>query len=266
MRRSVAREMDPWAEYYDILHRGLPGEAHFYVMAAVLQSRPVLEIGCGTGRVCIPMAMSGADVTGMDISPAMLALCRDKARQLRPFKGKLSLLRGDMRRFRLDRRFGLVAMPYRALMHCLTPEEQLACLECVRAHLEPGGEALLNLWAARPRDLAAFPPGKSVHEKPVLMATHDIPGETTRLRHYYDAWRDDHLQLIHERHRLDEVGPRGKILHRQPLSLTRAWITPREMSHLAARAGFDVVEWTGDFDGSPFDGRSTEMILRLRTA
>ena len=71
-------DFDVWAAYYDLVHKGLPGEAEFYLGQAVKRGGPVLEVGCGTGRIAISMAMSGLDVTGIDNSAGMLALCREK--------------------------------------------------------------------------------------------------------------------------------------------------------------------------------------------
>ena len=68
-------EFDSWAAYYDYLHPGLPGEAEFYGGQALRRGGPVLEAGCGTGRLAILMAMSGLKVTGVDNSAAMLAVC-----------------------------------------------------------------------------------------------------------------------------------------------------------------------------------------------
>ena len=255
-------EYDPWAPLYDLLQPGLAGEAEFYVYEAALRRVPTLEIGCGTGRIAIPMAMSGVDVTGLDISPAMLGLCAEKLEYVLPVKGRLRLVEADMRSFRLRRKFGLIVMPYRSFMHCLTPEDQLACLHRVREHLGDGGEFILNLWAATPSEL------NLLHDHPrggrmKKVATHVLSRAGATLTHYADAWRDDFRQLFHETHRAVERAPNGRVRMDERMTLTRTWITPREMEHLAARAGFRVKALCGSFDGEPFGATSTEMIWRL---
>lgn len=75
--RSIT-EFDRWAPYYDLIHNGLPGEAQYYLSEALRSGGEVLELGCGTGRVCILTVFSGLRVTGLDISPRMLVLCREK--------------------------------------------------------------------------------------------------------------------------------------------------------------------------------------------
>ena len=114
-------EFDAWAPYYDLVHKGLPGEAEFYVGQAVRLGGETLELGCGTGRIAIPMAMSGVCVRGLDNSPAMLEMCREKHRAVGETPGALTLIEGDMRDFSLDKRFGFVALAYRTFMHLLTP-------------------------------------------------------------------------------------------------------------------------------------------------
>ena len=255
-------EYDPWAPYYDLIQPGLPGEAEFYVYEAAVRRVPTLELGCGTGRIAIPMAMSGVDVTGLDLSPAMLELCAEKLEAVSPVKGRLRLVEADMRAFRLRRKFGLIVMPYRSFMHCLTVEDQLACLNCVREHLAHAGEFILNLWVAGPGEL------NMLHDhyrggRLKKVAVHTARRSRTTLTHYADAWRDDHSQLLHEIHRVVEKTASGRVRLDERMTLTRTWITPREMEHLAARAGFRVKAVHGSFDGEAFGPESTEMIWRL---
>ncbi len=256
-------EFDPWADYYDIIHRGLPGEAEYYVEESLRQGGETLELGCGTGRVCIPMAMSGVRVTGLDISAGMLAVCRRKVRLLKRLKGSLTLIQGDMSRFDLGRRFQFIAMPYRAFMHLLTPETQSDCLACVRRHLNPRGRFVLNLWAARPSAIVTAR-AANVNERLRRAGRYAAPWGESTLLHSHAARYDEFRQLILERHVIREVDSAGKTLRRDELSLTRAWLTPREMAHLVLRSGFEIEGLWGDFEGTPLDADSNEMIWVLR--
>lgn len=256
-------EFDAWAAYYDFLHPGLPGEAEFFVGQAVKRGGPVLEIGCGTGRLAIPMGLSGLEVTGLDNSAPMLAVCREKADAVCLKRRMLNLVESDMRGFRLFQKFPLAVMAYRTFMHCLSPSDQLACLKAVRRHLVPGGELLCSLWAAQPGALARFrtAPAKG---RGVLAAEVPVPGEGIVLEHYINVWRDDFRQLLYERHRVRERTDGGRIVHEERLAMTRAWIMHREMEHLVCRAGFEVVAVLGDFDGVPLGPDHTEMVWHLR--
>lgn len=256
-------EFDAWAAYYDFLHPGLPGEAEFYVGQAVKRRGPVLEIGCGTGRIAIPIAMCGVKVTGLDNSAPMLEVCREKAKAVGLKRNRLCLVEADMRGFNLDASFPLIIMAYRTFMHCLSPEEQRACLACIYDHLEPGGELLCSLWAAQPAAIVQFNAGEEGTVE-VPAARIPVSGEDVTLAHFVRTWRDDFRQRLCESHRVEEVDAAGNVLHEEILEMTRAWITPREMTHLLARTGFETLAVLGDFQGGLFGPEHTEMIWHVR--
>ncbi|HLF71311.1 MAG TPA: class I SAM-dependent methyltransferase [Dehalococcoidia bacterium] len=122
----------------------------FYVelaREASVRGEKVLELGCGTGRVTIPIAEAGVGVAGLDSSPAMLEIARSKA----PDASNPRWVEADMRDFDLGERFGLIIIPFRSFQHLLTEPDQLACLERVREHLLPGGRFALNIFNPDPR-------------------------------------------------------------------------------------------------------------------
>jgi SAM-dependent methyltransferase len=154
----------PSVDYYDLRQQDGPGtpiegDVAFYRRQAKRARGPILELGCGTGRVTFPLADAGLDVTGLDASRAMLRVARRKLRATpRP---KVRLVRGDMRRFTLRRRFALVIIPFRAFQALLTVRDQRACLACIRRHLRPGGRLIIDLFDPRLEyclpDAPAFP-------------------------------------------------------------------------------------------------------------
>jgi SAM-dependent methyltransferase len=255
-------EFDAWAEYYDLIHQGLPGEAEFYVGQAARLAGPTLEVGCGTGRIAIPMAMTGVEVTGLDVSAAMLDICREKAAAVGPVRGSLGLVQADMRDFDLQREFSLIAMPYRTFMHCLTPEDQRACLESVKRHLAADGRFILNVWAARPSAIAPHvgPQARGLR----LSGAYDLGDEGHRLVHFCSSRYHESRQELAEDHLLHVLDADGIVQQTQFLSLLRAWFTPREMEHLVRSCGFEVEALFGDFDCGPFGPASTEMVWALR--
>ncbi len=130
------------------------GDLHFYVRLATetaSKGQAVLELGCGTGRVTIPIAQAGAEVVGLDNASPMLAVARRKAEAAGV---NIRWITADMTSFRLEQRFGLVLIPFRSFLHLLTEADQIACLRCVHQHLSPGGRLALNFFvqpfASRP--------------------------------------------------------------------------------------------------------------------
>ena len=129
----------------------------FYVelaQEAAARGEAVLELGCGTGRVTIPIAQAGVEVVGLDNAPAMLDIARRKAAAAGV---DVRWVTGDMRTFRLDRRFGLVIIPFRSFLHMLTDADQQACLSRVYEHLLPGGRFALNFFVQKLAARSAVP-------------------------------------------------------------------------------------------------------------
>ena len=136
------------AELYDhVVPYRERGDVGFFVEAARESGGPVLEVGCGTGRVLIPTARAGIEITGLDLSPHMLAICREKLKtESQDVQSRIRLVEGDMRQFELGRTFRLVTLPFRPFQHLTTVEEQLACLGCLRRHLAEGGKLILDIF------------------------------------------------------------------------------------------------------------------------
>ncbi len=103
------------AEFYDsVVPYRERQDVNFFVEMAQRSGGPVLELGCGTGRVLIPIAKSGIEIVGLDASPGMLSLCREKLlSESNDVQSKvLDLVQGDMRAFQLSRKFSLVTIPF----------------------------------------------------------------------------------------------------------------------------------------------------------
>ncbi|HJO81545.1 MAG TPA: class I SAM-dependent methyltransferase, partial [SAR202 cluster bacterium] len=90
---------DPWADVYDAVYSYVRDDIPFYVEEALATGGPVLELGCGTGRVAIPITQAGVEVVGVDYSEAMLAVANRKARQIGVDPAAMNLVHGDMRDF-----------------------------------------------------------------------------------------------------------------------------------------------------------------------
>ena len=102
------------AVYYDYVATGVEGDVAFYVEEARRAGSPVLELGCGTGRILIPTAEAGVEVVGLDASHDMLMIARCKLEVLAPdVRQRAKLVEGDMRHFAMDRAFSLITIPYR---------------------------------------------------------------------------------------------------------------------------------------------------------
>jgi ubiquinone/menaquinone biosynthesis C-methylase UbiE len=118
------------AELYDqvVPYRERP-DVPFCVEEATRSGGPVLELGCGTGRILVPVARAGIEIVGLDNSESMLDVCRKRLDdEEQAVRSLVTLRQGDMRRLRLDRSSPLITMPFRSLQHMLSASEQLSCL------------------------------------------------------------------------------------------------------------------------------------------
>jgi SAM-dependent methyltransferase len=243
------------AALYDYVtpYRSRPDVA-FFVEAARDAGSPVLELGCGTGRVLIPTARAGIEIVGLDLSPQMLAVCRQHLDdEPEPVQNRVQLVQADMRHFELGRRFRLATFPFRPFQHLLTVEDELACLETVHRHLVDGGHVILDLFNPSFEALATRPLGEEYGEEPEF-STPD--GRRVIRRHKtvaHDRVRQvGHFELIHDVTHLD--GRQERLVQALPLR----YLFRFEAEHLLVRAGFEIEHLYADYDkgayGSKYPG------------
>jgi ubiquinone/menaquinone biosynthesis C-methylase UbiE len=137
------REYDQFAQFYDLMYQWNKDDIPFYVKEAKKSGGKVLEIACGTGRITVPIAKAGVDITGIDYSKEMLDNLKRKIKDL---KNKPKIKQADMRTFKLRDKFNLIIVPFRAFLHMKTQEDQLKALMNFRKHLKKGGRLILNFF------------------------------------------------------------------------------------------------------------------------
>ncbi|HTI80473.1 MAG TPA: class I SAM-dependent methyltransferase [Acetobacteraceae bacterium] len=229
---------------YDAIYREAPppiaGDVAFYQCLAQRTGGPVLELACGTGRIALPLAESGLDVTGVDVSDGMLSIIRQKAPAHR-----LTLLAQDMSALNLDRRFGCIIIAFRSFQHLLTIELQRQTLAAIHRHLAPDGRLALHLFDPRLDLLVDQTP-----RQPVLRGTdpatgHSFTGEMLNARFDYLA------QIRRDVWRYREFAPDGSLLAEDTREMALRWTWRWELHHLLELCGFTVEAQYSDFTGSP---------------
>ena len=136
------------AEFYDhIVQYREREDVDFFVDQARESGGPVLELGCGTGRVLIPTAKAGIEIVGLDLSVSMFEQCRKRlARETHDVRDRVKLVQGDMRDFNIGTSFKLITIPFRPYQHLATVDDQMLCLRSVHRHLESGGKLVFDLF------------------------------------------------------------------------------------------------------------------------
>ena len=112
--------------WYDLYFTGLPGDVEFYIDAALSAGGNVLELGCGTGRILLPIARSGIDVTGLDLNSDLLEILFKKLRsETEDVGSRVNIIEADFSEFSIGQCFDLIIIPYRSFQHLMTPTDQL---------------------------------------------------------------------------------------------------------------------------------------------
>jgi SAM-dependent methyltransferase len=257
-----ADEYAPIADLYDsvALYRDRPDVA-FFVDEARGAGGPVLEVGCGTGRVLIPTARAGVEIVGLDLSPHMLQVCRDRiARESEEVRSRVRLVQADMRHFGLARTFALVTIPFRPFQHLLTVEDQLSCLASIHRHLESGGRLILDLFNPSLPLLVQDTLGQEQGEEPPFTT----PDGRSVVRWHKFIARDpfaqvNRLELIYYVTHPD--GRQERLVH----AFAMRYLFRYEAEHLLARAGFAVEAVFADYDRSPFGSKEPGELIFVAT-
>jgi SAM-dependent methyltransferase len=248
-------------QFYDIAVPDWPGEIDFYRgMAAELEpGASILEIGCGTGRVALQLAAEGLPLVGMDVSASMLAMARQKGRDL----PNLRWLEGDMRAFDLGERFALIIIPGHSFQFMLTPDDQLACLTCIRRHLAPGGRLAVHLDNQQLDWLGGLIRGQGTGF--VLVGEYRQDCVDGSVRKWVDWSYEASSQTASAVTAWEIIGQNGVVKQRTESAKKRLHCVFRfEMEHLLARAGFEVEALYGDFYRHALQDTSSDMIWVAR--
>jgi SAM-dependent methyltransferase len=231
-------------------------DVDFYVEEALTHGGPVLEVGCGTGRVLIPAARQGAEITGVDRSPRMLAQCRARLAEERPEVQKnVKLFQADMRDFDLKTQFSLIMIPFRPLQHLVAVSEQLAALRAIHRHLAPGGRLVFDVFNPNLRYLVEDNSHEREDTAEVMLPDGRSFRRTSRVAAVHIADQYNEVELIYY-----VRGTDGKI-ERLVQGFPMRWYWRYEVEHLLTRCGFRVKAIFGDFNRSPLTDVSPEMIF-----
>lgn len=205
------------------------------LLAELAEGGPVLELAVGTGRVAIPLVERGLAVTGIELSPAMVAELRRKADAQ-----TLPVAVGDMTTTTVDGEFSLVYLVWNSISNLRTQAEQVQCFRNAARHLRPGGRFVVEMWVP---PLRRLPPGQlavpfDVSDGHLGFDTYDLVTQECT-SHHYRRRRDGTVEYGAGRFRY-------------------AW--PAELDLMAALAGLELETRWEDWMRSPFTCDSTEHV------
>ncbi len=246
---------DDYAAYYDWENTQTVGRrdiAFWQRMAAPVKG-PILELGCGTGRVAIPLGRTGAHIIGIDRSATMLARAQTRVRRARLGFG-VQLVRGDIRHLPFpDKSFPLVMAPYGILQSLLDEQLLLGTLTDVNRVLKKGGSFGLELVA----DLPAW---DEYANRTTLRSERGPHGKPIKLIETVKQDRRNHITRFEQ----EFVEGRGKTATRRKFKIAFRTLTVPQMVERLERAGLRVSALLGDYQGGPWDLRAEVWIILAR--
>ena len=252
---SSAHYVDP--AYYTKTYRDRVDDVRFYVDLAIERGGPVLEYGCGNGRITIPLARSGLEVVGVDLSREMLGDLRVRLREEAPAtRDRITLRRGDMRAVKLGRKLPLIICPFNAFLHLYTRVDVERFLARVREHLTPRGELVFDVSIPEPTELARDP--ARAYFAPRFRYPGKDGGEMVRYSERFDYDKLRQILFVAMEFAPIPSGDRWMtpLCHRQ--------FFPQELEALLHYNGFVVKDRWGDFLRSEPTQESSVMIFRCR--
>ena len=225
---------------YDSYLKGIEGDKEFYVQEALKSGGgPVLEIGCGTGRILLPIKEAGVDIMGLDNSGDMLNILKSR-------KGgdKIRLIEGDMRIFSLGEKFSLILIPYNAFLYNLTIKDQIQTLRNIRKHLLPHGRLIINI----------FDPAQNlswIDGVPHFQQEFIHPSTGNKVVVWYSGEIHPNNQELKSYFIFKELDKDSRVAKEIYCPFHVKYIYRYEMSHLLSLCSYKVLNYYGDFYRSP---------------
>ncbi|MDQ0418924.1 ubiquinone/menaquinone biosynthesis C-methylase UbiE [Croceifilum oryzae] len=247
-----------WPDYYDWTSNGLDHDTTYYTELAKASGGPVLELGCGTGRVTVAIAREGFPIIGIDNSHEMLLRAEQKAQSL-GVSSNVQFIEEEMQDFELpDSRFPLAIIPYRSFMHVTHVEEQIKTLENIYRHLTDDGVLAFNVFVPFMDQLV------EMDGKRQFRGTFPVPGTEDEIELYDFTEIEPFHQLINITRYMERFDHTGKSLERIRTMLEIRYSFPTELFHLLKSCGFRVTQTYGTFYRNPFSHQSEELIIEAR--
>jgi SAM-dependent methyltransferase len=216
---------------------------------------PVLELGCGTGRISIPLARAGLEVVGVDLAEPMLVVARRRLEaEAEPVRERVRLLNADMRDFRADTTFACAIIPASTFSVLLTREEQEKTLRNIHACLREDGRLGFDVrdfdeWTQCGR----FPPVRQTSPDGRIDVTEERSFE------FDGSTRVMRATIIYTFHAPEHLG--SVIETTEGIVLSRA-----DVEAVLASSGFVVEAVWGEYDRAPLRPESERMIFVARKA
>jgi SAM-dependent methyltransferase len=253
----VSGEADPYrliAELYDAEHADFDEDIELLLSVTEELDGPILELGCGSGRVILPLAEAGHQVTGVDVSPVMLERARCRVETASPALS-VHLAEMDMRSSdpALEGTFQMALYSLNGFMHLTTQDDQLRSLTSVHRSLRPHGMVYFDLMNPAPEYLERIAAHPSLDWSGAL-------GDGRRVIKWTQREVDIHQQTIDTSIWYDLTGHDGQV-RRIHTDFTLRYVHLSELALMLNLTGFGQPSAYGSYDLDPLDAQSERLIV-----
>ncbi len=245
-------DYDLIAPFYDIEHAHFDEDVSLYLNFAELSGGPLLELACGSGRLLVPLACEGYELTGVDSSRSMLDLAQHALEEAGVAK-QCTLIQENMCTMRLGQKFRMAFIALGSFGHICTRREQRQTLAVVHDHLTVGGRFVLDISNTDVRYMEQLS-GQVLHQgtwkhEDGTMLSHFVSPASSPTQHL--------LELTH----FYEEHQQGQAVHRTVITTHLYLFEKNEVELLLEEAGFEITDVFGNYEFNPFEHESPRMIF-----
>lgn len=244
------------ARYYDLTHDDLTEDVDYLLALLGETAVSLLELGCGSGRLLLPLARAGHRVTGVDNSPAMLARAQTRlAAEPERVQQRVTLLAADMTQFDAPANtFEWAILPYNTLMH-LDSAQMSAALARIHRGLAGNGRLFIDL--INPAAMAATPNDRLL----TLENTFTDPKTGHIVVQQSSSQLDDDAQTLRITWLYDASPPAGGPILRTIAQADYHYLYPHQLELLLHDVGFRLLSLSGGYDGEPYTEESERLLV-----
>jgi SAM-dependent methyltransferase len=253
---------DPRAEvarFYDLDREPLK-DVPFYASCITNENARILELGCGTGRVTLPLSDFCRFIHGIELSEAMLSICRAKLREAAISPGKVLVDHGDITHFDLGKTFDLIIAPYRVLQNLETDDHVAGLFRCIGAHLSRRGTCILNVFNPRYPDRETLVRAWSKTDE---VLDWEVATGTQVVTCHHRKGKVDQENLVLYPELIYRVRSGGDLVEQVVFNLVMRCYFPEEFESLIKDHGFEIVGRWGGYGDEAY-GAGPELVIQFR--
>jgi len=247
----MSKKFKAYATLYDSEFGDKADDIPFIIGYAKKQRGEVLELGCGTGRVLIPIAETGMKIIGIDNSLRMLKIAKQKIAE-KPFyvQRNIELVHARMQDFSLKKNFSLIICTFNTFMHVTKRKDQLQVLKNVYLHLERNGLFINEIF------IPSFTFKERTSQQEIVDRKNQMSFKKVgKLRYHYDT------QILDVKYIYEKINNKSEVKDCYVHSFQLRYTLYPEMKNLLSKSGLVIVDVFSNYDNKPFDGKNRMIIV-----